>query len=89
VRWGSDDHSRRCRTREQALATFDRGLRQGMEAEITELVAGPAGVMVGFELTRPRREHFFHAYLTRDGMVAEMRRLDDRSSALAAIGEAR
>jgi len=36
---------------------------------------------------RRRREGFFHLYLVRDGQIAEIRRYDDRDSAIEALGE--
>lgn len=91
VRWGSDDHPNRCRRPEDVLRTFTRGLNAGATADVIDVGTGPAGVAVRLRVhwpdvqDRARGEEFFHVFLLRDGLIAEIRRYDDRESAQAAL----
>ena len=92
VRWGDDDHPRKCRGRADVLATFTRLVTTGVDADITEMTTGSEGVVCGLQVQWPepndrrRGRVFYHAYLVRHGLVNEIRRYDDRQSALDAIG---
>lgn len=92
VRWGDDDHPRRCRSRSDVLATFRRLMGEGAEADITELVAGTNGLLCGLSVRwsgtedHPRERTLFHFYLVRDDHIVEIRPFDDRDSAARAAG---
>lgn len=91
VRWGDDDHPRRCRCRSDVVATFGRLLAEGVEATITEVLTGSRGAVCGLRVRwhggvrRPER-HLYHLYLVSDGRIAEIRAFDDRASAADAAG---
>lgn len=78
VRWGDDDHPRRCRTRSDVLATFRRLMDDGVEADITELVAGTNGLLCGLAVKwptpggHPSGRTLFHVYLVRDHHIVEV-----------------
>lgn len=90
VRWGDDGHPRRCRGREDVIATLSRGLAEGVEVCGAEVVVGSDGVVCALSLAwpdgpaprRPRR--LFHVYKVRDGLISEILAFGDRRSALAA-----
>jgi len=92
VRWGDDDHPRRCRGRHDVLRTLTTGAAAGAEAELHSLDVGEAGVLC--ELTvrwppgsgRPEAVRLFHVFVLRGGLIAEIRRYDDRASAAEAAG---
>jgi ketosteroid isomerase-like protein len=92
VRWGDDDHPRRCRSRSDVLATFRRLMGDGVEADITELVAGTNGLLCGLDVQwptpgdHPSKRTLFHVYLVRDGHIVEIQPYDDRESAASAAG---
>src|SRR5439155_1135872 len=56
VRWGDDDHPRKCRSRPDVLATFSTLMAQGVDAEVTEVTAGSAGVMCCLRVRWPNPE---------------------------------
>jgi hypothetical protein len=89
-RWGDDDAPNRCRCRQDVVATFSRVLGEGVTGVVTETAVDEGGVALGLEVLWPepgpgRKERFWHAYLVRDGRVAEIQRHDDRRSTLRAI----
>ncbi len=92
VRWGDDDHPRKCRSRADVLATFTGLVTTGVDADIIEMTTGTGGIVCRLRVHWPNPEDrrrgtaFFHAYLVRDGRISEIRRYDDRRSALEAIG---
>ena len=92
VRWGDDDHPRRCRSRSDVLATFRRLMDDGVEADITELVAGTNGLLCGLAVKwptpgdHPSERTLFHVYLVRDHHIVEIQPYDDRESAAVAAG---
>jgi hypothetical protein len=92
VRWGDDDHPRKCRGRSDVLATFARLIAGGVDADVTETLTGRDGVMCCLRVRWPdpndrrRGTVLYHVYLLRDGRVSEIQRYDDRPSAVAAIG---
>jgi ketosteroid isomerase-like protein len=74
------------------IETFRRVMDQGVEADITELVAGAQGLMCGFAV-RPRRRGdppservLFHVYRVRDDKIVEIQPFDDRKAAAMAAG---
>ncbi|MDA8264617.1 MAG: nuclear transport factor 2 family protein [Actinomycetota bacterium] len=91
VRWGDDDHPRRCRSRSDVLATFRRLMDEGVQADITELVAGANGLLCGLAVKLPGPGHpserrLFHVYLVRDSRIVEIQPHDDRMAATTAAG---
>lgn len=92
VGWSSDDHPRACRNRSDVLATFSRILAEGAEGEVTEIAAGPRGMLCGLAVSWPSPEvhqddrRLYHMYLTEGGRVVEIQRYDDRRSAAAVVG---
>ncbi len=92
VRWGDDDHPRRCRSRSDVLATFRRLMDEGAEADITELVAGTNGLLCGLVVKwptpgdDPSERTLFHVYLVRNDLIVEIQTYDDRMSAALAAG---
>ena len=92
VRWGDDDHPRRCRSRADVEATFGRLMAEGVDAEIDEVEPGRDGILCRLRVNWPdpkdrrRGMAFYHAYLVREGRITEIKRLDDRRSALDAVG---
>ena len=92
VRWGDDDHPRRCRSRNDVVATFSRLIGEGVGGEIASLEEGPGAVLCELavrwptEADRRRGQRFFHVYHLRDGRICEIRRFDDRRSAREAAG---
>lgn len=92
VRWGDDDHPRRCRNRSDVLSTFDRLLSSGVDGTITEMVTGAAGILCRLSVTWPENNSrlgerdLYHVYLVTDGRISEIRRYDDRRSAAEAAG---
>jgi ketosteroid isomerase-like protein len=92
VRWGSDDHPRKCRSRSDVLATFARLMSEGAEGAITELAVGTDGILCGLAVAwptpsqHPDDRNLFHVYLVRDGRIVEIQRYDDRDSAAEAAG---
>lgn len=87
VRWGDDDHPRKCRSRNDVVATFSRLLGEGVGGEITSLEEGPDAVLCELRVTWPneadrrRGQRIFHVYQLKDGRICEIRRFDDRRSA--------
>lgn len=93
VRWGDDDHPRRCRNRSDVLATFRRLMDEGAEADITELVAGTAGLLCGLVVKlsgagHPSERRLFHVYLVGDDRIIEIQPYEDRAPAAIAAGVA-
>jgi len=91
VRWGDDDHPRKCRSRSDVLDTFTRRLGEGVSGEITELAQGSSGVLCGLSVHWPEGMSgddrvIYQVYLLRDGLIAEIRRYDDRPNAARAAG---
>ncbi len=74
------------------LATFRRLMDEGMEADVTECVAGTNGLLCGLAVTLPGRgnhpseRNLFHVYLVRDNRIVEIQPYDDRTSAAMAAG---
>jgi ketosteroid isomerase-like protein len=92
VRWGDDDHPRRCRGPKQVIEFFKDGMARGGKAQITELEQGTDGVLCRLKVTfsdgseRRTGADFWHVYMIRDGLINEIRRYDDRGSAAEAAG---
>lgn len=100
VRWGDDEHPRRCRSRSDVLATFARMLSAGVDADLTEVVAGTQGILCGLRVRWPQGggpdggpeggpgsgRMRFQVHLVRAGRIAEICAFDDRDSAAAAAG---
>ncbi len=92
VRWGSDDHPRRCRSRSDVRAMLARGLAEGAEARMADLSVGANGILCALTLSWPTPDvhpgdrRLFHVYLVRDGQIVEIRRYDDAASAREAAG---
>ncbi|HXQ19490.1 MAG TPA: nuclear transport factor 2 family protein [Acidimicrobiales bacterium] len=92
VTWGDVGHPRGCRNRDQVLATYGALMGEGVDGRITELVEGEAGLLCGLAVdwpdpaARQGDRTRFHVYLVRDGLIAEIRRYDDRESAAEAAG---
>jgi hypothetical protein len=87
---GRLDRPNQCRSRSDVIATLDLLLGEGVEGTLTETVTGPNGVAVLLHVDWPnpgegRGKNFWQAYLVAGGLVTEIRRLDDRVSAIAAI----
>ncbi|GEM_PF-1861938 len=94
VRWGTDDHPRRCRSRSEVLATLRRAVDDGARAEVTEVTGGSTGLLCGFVVHWPasggpaRRRRLFHVYVVHEGRIAEIKPFTDRASAALAAGAA-
>jgi ketosteroid isomerase-like protein len=92
VRWGDDEHPRRCKNRSEVLGTFSRLLSDGVDAEITELLTGTDGILCALSMQwpennqRPGDRSLYHVYLGSDDHIDEIRRYDDRASAADAAG---
>jgi SnoaL-like domain len=92
VRWGDDDHPRRCRGPAEVVATFSRLLSQGVDAAITEMTTGSSGILCHLSVTFPEGvrgpgDHdLFQVYVVEGDRITEIRRYNDRRSALAAAG---
>lgn len=91
ARWGDDTHPNRCRGRDDVLRTFSGWLGQGVTAEVLGTDTGPLGVAVRLRVNwtdptdRARGDEFFHVFMLRDGLIAEIRRYNDVRSAKRAI----
>jgi hypothetical protein len=90
ARWGDDDNPNRCRRRSDVVATFARLLREGVDGRVAEAMTGTRGVAIRLHVDWPnpgagREIDLYQAYLVADGLVTEIRRYDDRESAVAAI----
>jgi SnoaL-like domain len=90
ARWGDEGHPNRCRTRSDVVATFERLLGEGVDAEVTETMIGPRGIAVRLQVHWPdpvdgRGINFYQAYLVSHGLVTEIQRHDNRKSAIAAL----
>jgi ketosteroid isomerase-like protein len=91
ARWGDDTHPRRCRSRADVIATFSRVMTEGVDGEVAEVVVGRNAVMCRVEVRWPQPGDnrsgvdFWHVYLINDGKISEIRRYDDRDSALEAL----
>lgn len=90
ARWGDDDNPNRCRSRADVVATFERLLREGVDGQVAEAMTGTRGVAIRLHVDWPspgagREIDLYQAYLVADGLVTEIRRYDDRESAVAAI----
>ena len=94
VRWGDDNHPRRCRSRSDVVATFQRVMAEGAEADIAEVTAGTKGILCGLSVRslgterRSQERMLFHVYVVRDNEIIEIQRFDDRDSAARAAGVA-
>jgi len=90
ARWGDDDAINKCRNRQQVVGTFARLLDEGADGGVDEMRVGRtvscANCTSGGS-DRPRRESFYHLYFVREGRIVEIRRYDDRDSAIAALGD--
>lgn len=90
VRWGDDDHPRRCRNRADVLGTFSRLMDEGVEGDIVRLVRGDRGVLCELSVRWPEgmagRTSVWQVYLLADDKIAEIRGYDDRQSAAEAAG---
>ena len=73
------------------LNTFASLMAEGVEGDVTEMTVGSSGIACRLHVRWPdpadkgRGVDFFHVYMVRDGRVSEIRRYDDRASALAAV----
>ena len=94
VRWGDDNHPRRCRSRSDVVATFQRVIAEGAEADIAELSAGTKGILCGISVQllgtegNSQERMLFHVYVVRDNEIIEIERFDERDSAAHAAGVA-
>ena len=91
ARWGDDDAPNRCRSRADVTETLARGLAAGGDAEILELVTGTDGILCALRVRwpgQPVEGILYHVYLVSAGRIVEIRRFDDRASALEAAGAA-
>lgn len=94
ARWGDDSHPNRCRGRDDVLRTFSDWLGHGVTAEVLDTDTGPLGVACRLRVhwadpaDRPRGIEFFHVFMLRDGLIAEIRRYNDVRSAKHAITKA-
>jgi ketosteroid isomerase-like protein len=94
ARWGDDDgHPRSCRSRADVVRTFARLMEAGVGGRITELHEGPEGIVCRLAVDFPEGvlnqddDHdLFHVYHVRDGRISEIRRFNDRQSAIEAAG---
>jgi len=92
VRWGNDEHPRRCRSRSDVLATFRQLMKAGAEGDITELVAGTNGLLCGLLVRLPGpgdhsiERTIFHVYLASDQHIVEIQPYEDRGAAARAAG---
>jgi hypothetical protein len=91
VRWGTDDHPRKCRSRSDVLKTFKRQLAEGVRGTVDETITGARGVACRFQVEWPdpadrrRGVRFFHVYILSGDKIAEIQRHDDRESVEAAL----
>ncbi|MHB1584199.1 MAG: nuclear transport factor 2 family protein [Acidimicrobiales bacterium] len=94
VAWGDDDNPRRCRGPHDVLRTLRMGAAAGAEAELHSVDVGAEGVLCDVTVRwppgsgRPEAVRLFHVFVVRGGLVAEIRRYDDRASAAGAAGVA-
>lgn len=92
ARWGDDDHPNRCRSGADVLRTFAQWLDCGVAAEVLGVDSGPAGVFCRLHVNwidpddRPRGVNFTHVFMIGNGLITEIRRYNDPSSAAQAIG---
>lgn len=92
VDWGDGDNDRRCRTREQALATYAALAAGGVRGDVVATHVGTRGVACQLALHPPgtrdpeRRTSVIQVFLVEHGLVREIRGYDDRAAALEAIG---
>jgi hypothetical protein len=93
ARWGDDDNPRRCRNRSEVLATFARGIDQGIDGEIAELREGSKGIFCAFTARWPEgvqppgdRRLLYHVYSVNDEQIAEIQQFHDRASAVKVAG---
>lgn len=92
VRWGDDEHPRRCRNRSEVLATFARGMDDGADAEIMEFRPGTRGILCGFVVKWPDGAErsperlLYHVYLVKEDRIVEIQSYEDRESAAEAAG---
>ncbi len=90
ARWGDDNHPNRCRSRSDVIGTFTRLLGEGVDGTVTETVVGRGGVAVKLHVEWPnpgegRGVSFYQSYIVSGGLVTEIRRHDDRRSAVQAV----
>jgi hypothetical protein len=91
VRWGDDDHPRACRSRSDVMSIFSAMYREGVTASVDEVIEGPVGVVCHLRVNWPAQDRpdggdLYHLYVLRGELIAEIRRYDDRRSAVEAAG---
>lgn len=89
VRWGGDNHPRKCRNRQDVIATFDRWLDQGIDGEIKSIVATSNGVLCKFRVKIPNENDngfrtLYHLYKTTRGTITEILPFESRTEAESA-----
>lgn len=90
VRWGDEEHPRKCRSRSDVLARFADQLAVGVTADVTEVTHGRLGVLCGLRVHRPDatanapERCVYHVYVLTGQRIAEIRSFDDRRSAVEA-----
>ncbi len=93
VRWGPGDHEDSgCTNRSQVIAWWGAGRESRTRAQVTELVAHGAKLLVGLSVTRSRNRESeqpterWQVMTVRNGRVVDNRGFGDRESAAARAG---
>ena len=94
VTWGApDDPVPSCRNRGQVLAWYQRGFDAGVRAEVVEVTAVGADVLVGVMVSgNPAAEEAggqierWQVLSIQQGLVTDIRGFDDRAAAVAHAG---
>lgn len=91
VRWGDDLNPKKCRGRQDVVATFQRLLDNGIDGKIIYAISTPNGVVCKLEVNSQIEagEHFrrlYHFYQITKGMITEIMPFENRTEVERAAG---
>ena len=87
VHWGPPDSPQwGCHNRNEVLSWYKTARRNGMSANVTEVVAGPDSLLVGLAVSGREPSLRWQVLRVKDGLIVDIAGYDDRTEAASRAG---